>query len=119
MYRTGLHQVTYIDKVDGAQTKTETNQAIEFTGETDRVYKEGGKNGNPIVINDHLQVTSSSTMPDVVVWNPWQTKAKGAVDIGEENYPKFVCVEVGHVTTPVSLEKGQSWSGAHEMKLLK
>ena len=108
-----------MDKVEGGQTKTETNQVIEFTGETDRVYKDGGKDSNPLVINDRLQVTGSSTMPDIVVWNPWQTKAKAAVDIGEENFPKFVCVEVGHVNTAVSLSSGQTWQGAHEMKLLK
>ena len=72
LFRSGLLNVTYLDKVDGGKTKTESNQAIEFTGETDRVYLDGGKNSNPIVINDRLRVIGSSTMPDVVVWNPWQ-----------------------------------------------
>lgn len=108
-----------MDKVDGGKTKTETNELIEFTGETDRVYKDGGKNSNPILINDQLQVTSSNTMPDVVVWNPWQEKAKAAVDIGEHNYPKYVCVEVGHVSNAVKLDSNQSWKGVQEIKLLK
>jgi len=115
----GLNNVTYVDKVDGAKIKTETNKVIEFTGETDRVYKDGGKNGNPIVINDRIQVTGSSTVSDVVVWNPWQEKAKAAADIGEHNYPKYVCVEVGHVNDAVKLDPNQSWKGAQEITLLK
>jgi len=119
MFRSGLHNVTYVDKVDERKTKTETNEVVEFTGETDRVYIDGAKNNNPIHINDHIQVTSSSTMPDIVVWNPWQEKAKAVADIGENNYPIFVCVEVGHVNEAVKLEKGQSWKGSQELTLLK
>ncbi|CAF1521896.1 unnamed protein product [Adineta steineri] len=114
----GLNNVTYLDKVDGGKTKTETNKIIEFTGETDRVYKDGGKNNNSISINDRIQVIGSNTMPDVVVWNPWQEKAKAAVDIGEHNYPKYVCVEVGHVSNPVQLDKDQTWKGSQELTLL-
>jgi glucose-6-phosphate 1-epimerase len=119
VFRSGLNNVTYLDKVDGGKTKTETNKVIEFTGETDRVYKDGGKNNNPILINDHIQVIGSHTMPDVVVWNPWQEKAKAAVDIGEHNFPKYVCVEVGHVNNAVKLDKDQSWKGSQEITLLK
>jgi glucose-6-phosphate 1-epimerase len=115
----GLNNVTYADKVDERKMKTENNEVIEFTGETDRVYIDGGKNNNPIRVNNHIQVIGSSTMPDIVVWNPWQEKAKGAVDIGEHNYPKYVCVEVGHVNDAVKLDKDQSWKGSQEITLLK
>ncbi|CAF0765093.1 unnamed protein product [Rotaria sordida] len=115
----GLNNVTYMDKVDEGKTKTETNKVIEFTGETDRVYKNGGKNSNPILIDDYIQVIGSSTMSDIVVWNPWEEKAKGAVDIGEHNFPKFVCIEVGHVNDAVKLDKDQLWKGSQEITLLK
>jgi glucose-6-phosphate 1-epimerase len=119
VFRSGLNNVTYLDKVDGGKTKTEINKEIEFTGETDRVFKDGGKNNNPILISDRIQVTGSSTMPDIVVWNPWQEKAKGAVDIGEHNFPNFVCVEVGRVSNAVKLDKDQTWKGSQEITLLK
>ncbi|CAF1200258.1 unnamed protein product [Adineta ricciae] len=115
----GLNNVTYLDKVDGGKTKTETNQSIEFTGETDRVYKDGGKNGNPLSIDGRIQIIASSTMPDVVVWNPGQEKAKGMADVGEHNFPKYVCVEVGHVSDAVKVGPNQSWKGAQEIKLLQ
>ena len=119
LYRSGLNNVTYLDKADEGKFKTETNQVIEFTGETDRVYKDGGKNNNPIVINDSIQVNGSNAMPDVVVWNPWAEKAKATADIGEHNYPKYVCVEIGHVGNAVKLDKDQTWKGSQEIKLLK
>lgn len=99
--------------------KTETSQVLQLTGETDRVYKDGAKNGNPILIDDRVQIISSSTMSDIVVWNPWQEKAKAAADIGEHNFPKYVCVEVGHVVDAVKLDKEQSWEGSQEITLLK
>jgi len=108
-----------VDKNDERKTKTDTNEVVQFTGKTDRVYIDGGKNNNPIRVNDHIQVIGSSTMPDIVVWNPWQEKAKGAVDIGEHNYPKYVCVEVGHVNDAVKLDQGQLWKGSQEITLLK
>ncbi|CAF3268784.1 unnamed protein product [Rotaria socialis] len=115
----GLNNVTYADKVDGSKTKTDTNKILEFTGETDRVYNDGGKNANPILINDCIQVIGSSTTSDIVVWNPWQEKAKASVDIGEHNFSKFVCIEVGHVHDSVKLDKDQLWKGSHEITLLK
>ena len=118
-FRSGLNNVTYLDKVDGGKTKTEINKVIEFTGETDRVYKDGGNNSNPIVINNRVQVTGSNTMPDIVVWNPGQEKAKAAADIGEHNYPRYVCVEVGHVNDAVKLDTNQSWNGTQEITLLQ
>lgn len=117
--RSGLNGVTYVDKVDGSKRKVESNDALEFTNETDRVYIDAGKNVNPIHINDSIQVIGSSTTTDIVVWNPWQEKAKGSADIGEHNFPKFVCVEVGHVHEPVKLDQDQQWKGSQEITLLK
>ena len=114
-----MNKVTYIDKVDAGQVKVEENSTVQFTGETDRVYKDGAKNGNLLIINDTIQVKGSSSMADAVIWNPWQSKAKASADIGEENYPKFVCVEIGHVWEPVKLESGQTWVGFQELTLLK
>lgn len=119
VFRSGLNKVKYVDKVDDRKVKTESNEFVEFTSETDRVYIDGGKDNDSIRINNKLQVTSSNTVPDVVVWNPWQEKAKASVDIGEDNYPKYVCVEVGHVNDPVKLDKNQSWKGSQELTLLK
>ena len=119
MFRSGLHNVNYLDKVDGGRIKTEMNKVVEFEGEIDRVYTDGGKSRNPILIDDRIQVTGSSTMPDIVLWNPWQEKAKGTADIGEHNFSKYVCVEIGHVNNAVKLDNGQLWKGSQDIILLK
>ena len=118
MFRSGLNNVSYLDKVDGGKIKTEINKVVEFEGETDRVYTNGGENGNPILIDDRIQVTGSSTMSDVVLWNPWQEKAKGTADIGEHNFSKYVCVEIGHVNNAVKLNNGQLWRGSQEITMV-
>lgn len=41
---------------------------------------------------------------DVVVWNPWIAKAKALVDLNDDGYFWFVCVEPGCVSSPVSLD---------------
>lgn len=100
--------------------KKEDNSCVEFTGETDRVYINGAKDGeNPMIINNQIQVHGSTSMCDIVVWNPWETKAKTSIDIGEENYPKFVCVEVGHVSRSVRLDASQKWIGSHRLTYIK
>ena len=58
-------------------------------------------------------------MSDVVVWNPWQEKAKASVDIDEHTHSKYVCVEVGRVSDTAKLDKNQSSKGSQEITLLK
>jgi len=38
-------------------------------------------------------------------------------DLGEENYPYFVCVEAGTVAAPITLEAGQAWTGVQELSV--
>lgn len=33
----------------------------------------------------------------LVIWNPWQTKAKAMADFGDEEYKLMICVEAGSV----------------------
>ena len=45
----------------------------------------------------------------LVVWNPWEEKAKAMSDFGDDEYPKMLCVEAGHVSSPVTLDPGASF----------
>ncbi|KAI9831150.1 MAG: hypothetical protein M1819_005238 [Sarea resinae] len=82
----GLDKHSYVDKVDKAAIKTETENPVTITSETDRVYKSLGdatitvsEKGKPRfeVFRDNLD--------DVVVWNPWIEKANGIADFGPED----------------------------------
>ena len=95
---TGLEQVRYIDKVDGAAEKPATGAAIEFTGETDRVYfttdsechlHDPGRNRTIAV--------SKSGSQSTVVWNPWIAKSARMPDFGDHEWPEMVCIETANV----------------------
>ncbi|KAL4928843.1 class II aldolase/adducin N-terminal [Aspergillus undulatus] len=117
----GLNGKTYIDKVANATEKTESSPAIEFTSETDRVYKDLDPSV-PLVISstspekDLFSITREG-LTDAVVWNPWIEKAKGMGDFSpDDGYKNMVCVEAGAVGGWQTLEAGESWEGGQIIK---
>jgi len=94
----GLHGVHYLDKVGGGVLKTEDDDVIRITGETDRVYLE---TAHTVEITDPklrrvIRVEKSGSA-STVVWNPWVAKSKAMADFGDEEYLHMVCVESGNV----------------------
>ncbi len=95
---TGLQNAEYISKSEGGQRKTQTDELIRFTSETDRMYLNTTSN---CVIEDpgmNRRITvekrgSNST----VVWNPFEKRATELTDIGPGNWQKFVCIETANV----------------------
>jgi hypothetical protein len=45
----------------------------------------------------------------LVLWNPWDEKAKAMADMDDDGWQHFVCVEAGAVSTPVALEPDQTF----------
>ncbi len=45
---------------------------------------------------------------DIVTWNPWIDKTKSIPDIEDDDFKKFVCIEPGLVSSPMSVSAGQS-----------
>lgn len=94
----GLEQVRYVDKVDGAQEKPATGAAIEFTGETDRVYL---KTYSECHLHDpgrnRTIVVSKSGSQSTVIWNPWVAKSARMPDFGDHEWPEMVCIETANV----------------------
>ncbi|KAL3436895.1 class II aldolase/adducin N-terminal [Aspergillus tetrazonus] len=114
-----LQGKTYIDKVQNATTHTESNSSVQFTSETDRVYKDLDPSV-PLVISSGDKELFSITregLNDAVVWNPWIEKAKGMGDFSpDDGYKKMVCVEAGAVNGWQTLEAGESWEGGQFIK---
>ena len=50
--------------------------------------------------------------PDTVIWNPWDQKAKEMPDFGDDEHPNMICVNGGHVSTPVTLMPGQAFEAS-------
>lgn len=106
----GLENTRFLDKVDGAREKREGAAPLRITGETDRIY---------------LDTTAACTIDDpgwsrriviekqgsrsTVVWNPWIDKARAMADLGDDDWPHFVCVETCNAADDVvSLAPGES-----------
>ncbi|TPX31436.1 hypothetical protein SmJEL517_g05239 [Synchytrium microbalum] len=116
---TGLQQLHYVDKVLSSARAVETRSHVAVSGEVDRVY-EGVKN-DEITIEGvgfgDVKIVKYN-FPDVVVWNPWSEKANAMADFGDEEYHNMICVEVGSVSTPVSLAAAGTWEGSQILSAL-
>lgn len=56
--------------------------------------------------------------PDTVVWNPWIEQAKEIPDFGDDEYPNMVCVESGHVSSPVILLPGTAFEASQILQVM-
>jgi glucose-6-phosphate 1-epimerase len=106
----GLRGVGYLDSLEAAREKVETNATIRFDREVDRVYFDSPQT---VEIVDHgwhrvIEVAKHDSL-STVVWNPWIEKAKRLADFGDEEYQRMVCVESGNVKrNQLSLPPGQT-----------
>jgi D-hexose-6-phosphate mutarotase len=110
----GLRKTEYIDKVDGARRKTEGDEAIRITGETDRVYLD---TPSACLVRDpeldRSILVGKENSASTVVWNPWINKSKAMADFGDDEWPGMICVETANVAeSAVRLEPG----GTHTMR---
>lgn len=112
----GLETLDYLDNLREKERVTEQGDAITFDAEVDRVYL-----GTPtkIAIIDHEKkrtfVLKKEGLPDAVVWNPWEKKAKAMADFGDEEYKHMLCVEAAAVEKSITLKPGEEWRGRQEL----
>nr|XP_011466988.1 PREDICTED: putative glucose-6-phosphate 1-epimerase isoform X2 [Fragaria vesca subsp. vesca] len=112
----GLETLDYLDNLKNRERFTEQGDAITFESEVDKVYL-----GTPtkIAILDHERkrtfVLRKDGLPDAVVWNPWDKKAKVIPDFGDDEYKHMLCVQAACVETPITLKPGEEWRGRQEL----
>jgi D-hexose-6-phosphate mutarotase len=87
----GLAGKSFFDKVTGTERVQQGD--LRFTGETDAVFR----TSDPVTLYDpalgrRLVVTTEGA-DNIVVWNPWDAKAKEVPDIGDDDWEHFVCIE--------------------------
>lgn len=56
--------------------------------------------------------------PDTVVSNPWQEKARDIPDFGDDEFPNMICVESGHVSSPVILLPSMTFEASQILQVL-
>ncbi|HTP11502.1 MAG TPA: CBS domain-containing protein [Anaerolineae bacterium] len=95
------------------QEAVQTDDALTFSGEIDRVYFDAAK----IVVRDgqrSLEVQNVG-FPDGVIWNPGVELAAKLADLDPDGYQRFVCVEAAIFRTPITLQPYQTWRGGQTL----
>lgn len=112
----GLETLDYLDNLQNKERFTEQGDAITFEGEVDKIYL---STPTKIAIIDHERkrtfVIRKDGLPDAVVWNPWDKKAKAMADFGDEEYKHMLCVEAAAIEKPITLKPGEEWRGRQEI----
>ncbi|KAL8488945.1 hypothetical protein ACS0TY_024550 [Phlomoides rotata] len=112
----GLETLDYLDNLQNRQRFTEQGDAITFESEVDKIYL---STPTKIAILDHEKkrtfVIRKDGLPDAVVWNPWDKKAKAMVDFGDEEYKHMLCIEAAAIEKPITLKPGEEWKGRQEL----
>ncbi|XP_033107419.1 putative glucose-6-phosphate 1-epimerase [Anneissia japonica] len=115
----GLQGLQFIDKVCESQKFTEDRDQVAIKENYDRVYM---STPNMHVIKNaaggHSVRMVKENFPDTVVWNPWIDKAKGMSDFGDEEYLNMLCVEPGHVSSPLTLTSGAVFEGKQLLSII-
>lgn len=115
----GLETLDYLDNLQDKERITEQGDAITFDSEVDRIYL-----GTPtkIAIIDHERkrtfVLKKEGLPDAVVWNPWEKKAKSMADFGDDEYKHMLCVEAAAVEKAITLKPGEEWKARQEISVV-
>lgn len=116
----GLENARYLDSLDGRVEKTDSDKAVVFEREVDRIYR-----NTPDVLtvvdagNDRSIVITKTNLPDAIVWNPWVEKSLNTSDLGDLDYKSFLCVEAAATATPVALEPGAEWTCGQVLRVVK
>ncbi|HET9698124.1 MAG TPA: D-hexose-6-phosphate mutarotase [Terriglobales bacterium] len=103
----GLEGTKYLDKVAAGHEMLQQD-AITFSGETDRVYL---NTLNAVTLLDpsltqRCEVEKNGSR-NTVVWNPWAEKARALPDFADQEYTYMVCIETANVGEgSVTLEPG-------------
>jgi glucose-6-phosphate 1-epimerase len=92
----GLENTDYLDKNAGF-ARAHQPGVITLTEETDRIYT---NNKHQLLLDDptfkrQIKISSSGNK-NVVVWNPWTKGAAAIKDLDDDDYKRFICLEVAN-----------------------
>ncbi len=94
----GLKGLHYLDRLAGSERKHETQAAVQFASEVDRIYLEAPPKleVRDAALGRRIRIETLNARC-AVVWNPWINKARAMPDFGDDEYRRMVCVESGNV----------------------
>ncbi|KAF2714299.1 aldose 1-epimerase, partial [Pleomassaria siparia CBS 279.74] len=109
----GLQGSTYQDKTKNYTVVTETSDAVTIVNETDRIYT---PLSDEVVLNyegDPRVTVTKNNLPDVTVWNLWETKANTTKDFAPKDaWQRYLAIEPGSVVNFTRLAPGSAWEAS-------
>jgi glucose-6-phosphate 1-epimerase len=101
----GFDGTTYVSKVEGQTVRQQGEPTID--GEVDRIYQD---HSSPVTITDgnrRVRIIGENSR-STVLWNPHIEKAAQLSDLGNDEWPNFVCVETANIKPhAVAVEPGE------------
>lgn len=98
-------------------SSTEQRASVDIVEKVDARYR--GIRG-PVVLDDgtqRLEFTQSG-FADLVVWSPGANDAAQLVDLPDDGYRSFLCVEPA-LLSPTEIPVGGRWRGVHTVRVLR
>nr|XP_043622563.1 putative glucose-6-phosphate 1-epimerase [Erigeron canadensis] len=113
----GLETLNYLDNLKNGERYTENGEALTFESEVDKVYL---STPTKLAIVDHKKsrtyvIRKDAQLPDAVVWNPWDKKAKAMADFGNDEYKHMLCAGAARMENPITLKPGDEWIARQEL----
>lgn len=112
----GLETLDYLDNLQNRERFTEQGDALTFEAEVDRIYLSTPTN---IAVIDHEKkrtfVLKKAGLPDAVVWNPWERKAKAMTDFGDDEFKHMISMGPAAIEKAITLRPGEEWKGRQKI----
>ncbi len=103
-----LDGVSYLDNTQGNIDKLQHGDNL-FTQRIDNAYfnTEAELVLTDPALNRRIHIGKRNSL-NTVVWNPWAELARGMADLGDEEWPHFLCVEAANIRAiAISLKPGE------------
>ncbi|PLX76079.1 MAG: D-hexose-6-phosphate mutarotase [Azoarcus sp.] len=113
----GLYGFSYRDTAAGNVVRRESGERIMVDTEVDRIYC---KVTRPLLVRDHRRSLGVNTegFPDVVIWNPWETRCAALADMPNSGFRRMLCTEAAVADQAVELPPHQQWWGRQTLVAL-
>lgn len=113
----GLYGYDYEDSTQGGAQRRDSGDVLMIDDEVDRIYHEVS---GALLLRDGDRALGihGENFPDVVVWNPWETKCATLTDMPRAGFRHMLCVEAAAAVRPIRVEPGSDWWGRQTLVAL-
>lgn len=110
----GLQRVRYSDETP--QDALQAEEWLQFADKLDRIYYQL-PGALTLQSGGHTLRLEQQGFTDAVVWNPGAQDAAALLDLGDDEYQRFICIEPALIQ-PDLLAAGAEWTGRQHLEFM-